>query len=42
MQEALLLALHLHKSHTEAIMCVLQIVTYVVRDKGMEYKEVQR
>jgi len=33
-----LLALHLPKSHTEAITRVLQIVTYVVREKGMEYK----
>ena len=37
-----LLALHLPKSHTEAITRVLQIVTYVVREKGMEYKGKQR
>ena len=34
-----LLALHLPKSHTEAIMHVPQIVTYTVREKGMEYKK---
>ena len=38
MQEAPLLALHLPKSHTKAITHVPQIVTYVVREKGMEYK----
>jgi len=37
-----LLALHLPKSHTEAIMRVPQIVTYAVREKGMEYKREQR
>ena len=33
-----LLALHLPKSHTEAIAHVPQIVTYAVVQKGMEYK----
>ena len=37
-----LLALHLPKSHTEAITRIPQIVTYVVREKGMEYKREQR
>ena len=37
-----LLALYLPKSCTEAIMRVLQIVTYAVREKGMEYKGEQR
>ena len=37
MQKVPLFALHLPKSHT-AIMCILQIVTYAVREKGMEYK----
>jgi len=37
-----LLALHLPKSHTEAIMHIPQIVTYTVREKGMEYKREQR
>jgi len=37
-----LLALHLPKSHTEAITSVPQIVTYTVREKGMEYKGEQR
>ena len=37
-----LLALHLRKSHTKAITCVPQIVTYAVRVKGMEYKGEQR
>ena len=41
-QEAPLLALHLPKSHIEAITCVPQIVTYTVREKGMEYKGEQR
>ena len=40
--EASLLVLHLPKSHTEAITCILQIVTYAVREKGMEYKGEQR
>ena len=40
--QAPLLALHLPKSHTEAITRVPQIVTYVVREKGMEYKREQR
>ena len=31
-----LLALHLPWSHTEAITYVLQIVTYVLVEKGME------
>jgi len=31
-----LLALHLPKSRTEAIMRIPQIITYVVREKGME------
>ena len=38
MLQAPLLALHLPKSHTEAITRVPQIVTYVVREKGMEYE----
>ena len=40
MLKAPLLALHLAtlKSHTEAITHVPQIVTYAVREKGMEYK----
>jgi len=42
MLQAPLLALHLPKSHTEAITRVPQIVTYVVREKGMEYKREQR
>ena len=29
-------------THTEAITCVPQIVTYAVREKGMEYKGEQR
>jgi len=37
--KSLLLALHLPKSHTEAITRVPQIVTYAVREKGMEYKK---
>ena len=37
-----MLALHLPKSQTEAIMCVPQIVTYAVGEKGMEYKGEQR
>jgi len=39
-----LLTLHLptSKSHTEAITRVQQIVTYEVREKGMEYKGEQR
>ena len=37
-----LLALHLPKSHTKAIMRLLQIVSYAVRKKGMEYKGEQR
>ena len=32
-QEASLLALHSPKSHTEAIMCVLQVVTFVEKEK---------
>ena len=35
MLEASLPALHLPKSHTEAIMCIPQIITYMVREKGM-------
>ena len=42
MQEVHLLALHLPKSHTEAITHVLLIVAYAVREKGMEYKGEQR
>jgi len=42
MLQAPLLALHLPKSHTEAIMCVPQIPTCVVREKGMECQEEQR
>ena len=42
MQEVLLLALHLPKSRTKAIIRVLKIVTYTVREKGMEYKGEQR
>jgi len=41
MLQALLLALHLPNSHTEAITRVLQIVTYTVREKGMDNKEEQ-
>jgi len=37
-----LLALHLSKSRTEAIVRVLQIVTYAAREKEMEYKGDQR
>jgi len=39
-----LLTLHLStgKSHTEAITHVPQIVTYEVREKGMEYEGEQR
>jgi len=33
---------HLPKSHTEAIMRISQIVTYAVREKGLEYKGEQR
>ena len=40
--QAPLLVLHLSKSHTEAIMHVPQIVTYAVKEKGMEYKGEQR
>ena len=40
--QAPLLALHLPKSHTEAIMRALQIFTYAVREKGMECKREQR
>ena len=42
MQEVSLLALHLPKSRTEVITRVLQILTYAVREKGMEYKGEQR
>ena len=42
MQEAPQLALLLLKSHTEAITHVTQIITYAVREKGMEYKGEQR
>ena len=28
----------LTKSHTEAIMCIPQIITYVVKEKGMKHK----
>ena len=42
MQEMPLLVLHLPKSHTKAIMRTPQIVTYAVREKGMEYKGEQR
>ena len=41
MLQVLLLALHLPKSHIETITRVPQIVTYVIREKGMEYKEEQ-
>ena len=34
--------LHLAKFHTKAIMRVLQIIIYVVRGKGTEYKGEQR
>ena len=37
-----LLALHLLKSCTEAIMRVPQIVTYASVEKGMEYKGEQK
>jgi len=40
--QAPLLALHLLKSLTEAITRVVQIVTYAVREKGMEYKREQK
>jgi len=33
-----LLVLHLSKSHAKAIMRVLQIITYAVKEKGMENK----
>jgi len=39
MQEVSLLALHLPKSHTKAIMRVPQIVTYAVREKEWKTKE---
>jgi len=39
---ALLLALDLLKSRTEAITRVLKIVTYAAVEKGMENKEEQR
>ena len=42
MQEVSLLVLHLPKSRTKAIMHILQIVTYTLREKGMEYKGEQR
>ena len=32
------MAQHLPKSHTEAIMHIPQIITYPVREKGMEHK----
>ena len=38
MLQAPLLALHLLKSHIEAITRVPQIITYAVREKGTEYK----
>ena len=34
--------MHLPKSHTKAMMCVPQIITYVVKEKGMEYKGEQK
>ena len=37
--EALLLALYLFKPSTEAITRILQIVTYMVVEKGMAHKE---
>ena len=37
-----LLALHLLKCHTKAIMRIPQIVTYAVKEKGIEYKGEQR
>ena len=37
-----LLALHLPKYRTEAITHILQIVTYPVGQKGMEYRVEQR
>ena len=39
--QAPLLALHLPKSHTKATTRVPQMVTYAVREKGMEYKREQ-
>jgi len=36
--EVPLLALHLPEPYIEAITCLLQIVTYAVREKEMEYK----
>jgi len=41
-QEVPLLTLHLPKSHTDAITRVPQIVTFAVREKGMEYKREKR
>jgi len=38
MYEVPLLALHLPKSHTEAIACILQFITYAAVEKGMENK----
>ena len=38
MLQAPLLALHLLKSHNEAITRIPEIVSYAVREKGMEYK----
>ena len=32
--------MHFLKSCTKAITCALQIITYAVRKKGMEHKEV--
>ena len=37
-----LLALHLFKSHTEAITCVLLIVMQTAVEKGMEHKGGQK
>ena len=42
MQEALLLALHLPNSPTEAIMHVPKIVTYPIKKKAMKYKGEQK
>ena len=42
MLQVTLLALHLPKFHTKAITRAPQIVTYMVREKGMEYKREQR
>ena len=42
MQEVPLLVLRLPKSHTKAIKCMPQMVTYAAVEKGMEHKGEQR